>query len=97
MTIDEAIKHCEEIAEEKEGEAQDLAYSKLDWRYEANQCSECAKKNRQLVTWLKELKELRRKDAQIKDAINRCKMQKLAQDEISSFEYKVLKIYGVME
>ena len=53
--------------------------------------------HRQLATWLKELKELKQKDAQIGDAISRCKMQKLSQDEISSFEYEVLKIYGVME
>ncbi len=97
MTVDEAIKHAEEVAEEKEREAQDLEYSKLDWRYEADQCFECAKEHRQLAEWLKQLKELRQKDAQIKDSISECKMQKLAQDEISSFEYRVLKIYGVMK
>lgn len=56
MTIDEAIKHCIEVAEEKESEAQDLEYSKLDWKYEANQCSKCAKEHRQLAEWLRELK-----------------------------------------
>lgn len=59
MTIDEAIKHAEEVAEEKENEAQDLEYFKLDWKYEAKQCSKCAKEHRQLAEWLKELKQLR--------------------------------------
>lgn len=59
MTLNEAIKHAEEVAEEKENEAQDLEYSKLDWKYEANQCSECAKEHRQLAEWLKELKQLK--------------------------------------
>jgi len=59
MTLDEAIKHCEEVAEEKENEAQDLEYSKLDWRHEANKCSKCAEEHRKLATWLKELKQLK--------------------------------------
>ena len=59
MTLDEAIKHAEEVAEEKESEAQDLEYSKLDWKHEANQCAECAKEHRQLAAWLKELKRYR--------------------------------------
>ena len=60
MTLDEAIKHAEEVAKEKENEAQDLEYSKLGWRHEANPCSECAKEHRQLAEWLKELKQLKK-------------------------------------
>ena len=60
MTLDEAIKHAEEVSKEKENEAQDLEYSRLDWRHEANQCSECSKEHRQLAEWLKELKQLRK-------------------------------------
>ncbi len=58
MKLDEAIKHAEEVAEEKENEAQDLEYSKLDWRHEANQCSTCAEEHRQLAEWLKDYKRL---------------------------------------
>lgn len=43
MTIDEAIKHCEEVAEEQE----------------KNECNECAAEHRQLAEWLKELKAYR--------------------------------------
>ena len=58
MTLDEAIKHAEEVSEEKENEAQDLEYSKLDWRHEANQCSKCAEEHRQLAEWLRDYKRL---------------------------------------
>ena len=40
MTLDEAIKHCEEVAEEQE----------------EKECLECAAEHRQLAEWLKELK-----------------------------------------
>ena len=70
MTLDEAIKHAEEVAEEKENEAQDLEYSKLDWRHEANQCFTCAEDHRQLAEWLKELKRLKEQEP-CEDAISR--------------------------
>ncbi len=60
MTIDEAIKHAEEVAKEKESEAEDLEYSKLDWKYEANQCSKCAAEHRQLAEWLKQLQKIQK-------------------------------------
>lgn len=56
LTLDEMIKHFEKIVEEKESEAQDLEYSKLDWKHEANVCLEEAEKYKQIVEWLKELK-----------------------------------------
>ena len=58
MTLEEAIKHAEEVAEEKENEVQDLEYSKLDWKHEADQCSKCAEEHRQLAEWLKDYKRL---------------------------------------
>lgn len=49
-TLDEAIKHCEEVAEENEKNAKSInnIYKKS--------CLECAKEHRQLAEWLKELK-----------------------------------------
>jgi len=44
MTLDEAIKHCEEVA---------------DGLTEQGKCAECAAEHRQLAEWLKELKQLR--------------------------------------
>lgn len=54
MTIDEEIKHCEEVAEENEKNAKSInnIYKKS--------CLECASEHRQLAEWLKELKEQRK-------------------------------------
>lgn len=58
MTIDEAIKHCEEVAEELDMKA---GFETDNERYamsesERDQCKECASEHRQLAEWLKELK-----------------------------------------
>lgn len=57
MTIDEAIKHCEEVAEEEEKQAIWL------WSREGNpnyqNCVERVKKQRQLAEWLRELRKIK--------------------------------------
>ena len=62
MTLDEAIKHCEEVAEEKDMQAgfetDYSCYQMFDT--ERNKCKECANEHRQLAEWLKELKEYRK-------------------------------------
>ena len=62
MTLDEAIKHCEEVAEKNE---KTIAYYTIqgdkEWLDECEKdCIECAKEHRQLAEWLNELKELRK-------------------------------------
>ncbi len=52
MTIDEAIKHCEEVAEKQERASS--FWQKGGKTYK--NCLECAKEHRQLATWLRELK-----------------------------------------
>lgn len=54
MTIDEAIKHCEEVAEEKKKEACNL-YDVKNYE-ESKDCIWCAEEHRQLAEWLRELK-----------------------------------------
>ena len=54
MTIDEAIKHCEEVAESKEKQIKNDDWEK-DSLTERN-CIKCAEEHRQLAEWLKELK-----------------------------------------
>ena len=60
MTIDEAIEHAEEVAEQNEFETR--IYDELnrpgDEEYRNNSC-QCAESHRQLAEWLRELKELR--------------------------------------
>ncbi len=60
MTLEEAIKHCEEIAELKYDEGNEARLQEQD-KY-ADECVVCAAKHRQLAGWLKELKERREKD-----------------------------------
>ena len=67
MTIDEAIKHCEEVAKKNENDAQkwhNLTKNRLvDFCDKAiqseNLCVKCAEEHRQLADWLIELKQLR--------------------------------------
>jgi len=54
MTLDEAIKHAEEVAEQNEWFDKNCL--------ESMQCRECAKEHQQLAEWLKELKQLREKE-----------------------------------
>lgn len=57
MTLDEAIKHCEEVADEKNKEACNL-YDTKNYE-ESRDCIWCAEEHRQLAKWLKELKAVR--------------------------------------
>ena len=71
MTIDEAIKHCLEVAEE-----QSRLYSLCPCPCDGTKdcmslkngkdmgCTKCAADHRQLAVWLKELKELKAADVQ---------------------------------
>ena len=69
MTLDEAIKHAEEVAEEQEKAAKEwhenqvrkcelFPFTEMDYTHE-NECKECSEEHRQLAEWLKELKQLR--------------------------------------
>ena len=59
LTLDEAIKHCLEVAEQNDAQAdkigRQLMGSAID-KY-ATDCRECAADHRQLAEWLTELKE----------------------------------------
>ena len=57
MTLEEAIKHCEEVAEDKFNEAQESIMCNR-FQY-ADDCRDCAEEHRQLAEWLKELKAYR--------------------------------------
>ena len=61
LTLDEAIKHCLEVAEENEAKAQKIGVQFLGTTKdrEATECRECAADHRQLAEWLMELKDAR--------------------------------------
>lgn len=56
MTLEKAIRHCEEVAEEQEKKARKKNDGTMSTRIK---CEECAKEHRQLAEWLRELKALR--------------------------------------
>jgi len=73
MTLDEAIKHCEEVARQNEEDA--ILYSNCKKHkknlYEIGlaenaekKCCECAEEHRQLAEWLKELKVFKSRKGQ---------------------------------
>ena len=53
MTLDEAIKHCEEVAERYQ-RMEDSHDEKLK-----EECLQCAEDHKQLADWLKELRDAR--------------------------------------
>lgn len=56
MTLDEAIKHCEEVAKEKEYEYQErIAFCDME---NAIVCAECETEHKQLAKWLRDYKRL---------------------------------------
>ena len=61
MTLDEAIKHEEETADNLEREAKCIRSwgKENDTKQGAINCEKCAEEHRQLAEWLKELKQLR--------------------------------------
>jgi len=56
MTLDEAIIHYEEVAEENEKKARKLNDGTMSTRIK---CEKCAKEHHQLADWLRELKAYR--------------------------------------
>lgn len=54
MTLDEAIKHCEEKAEELRKQSEHFVLN----TYPKKECLECAKEHEQLAEWLKDYKRL---------------------------------------
>ena len=67
MTLDEAIKHAEEVAEKKEYIAETV--EGFD-EYTREECLECASEHRQLAEWLRELVHLRNITAYLRDFID---------------------------
>lgn len=64
MTLEEAIKHCEEKAEELKKRAEEVAMNDAEGVYQpqVGRCIECASDHEQLAEWLIELKKYREKD-----------------------------------
>lgn len=97
MTLDEAIKHAEKMAEKKEIESNNWTYGasqinddesrRKQYLKHAEMWHECAKEHRQLAEWLKELKRWREFGRNNAQFINDCLIQNRI-DELYSSEIK---------
>ena len=65
LTLDEAIKHCEEVAEEQDKKVPYKIYDDDEWTEEQENCHKCAEEHRQLAEWLKELKKIKEQQDRI--------------------------------
>lgn len=66
MELDEAIKHCLEVAEQNDIQADKWQEEGGEEWGKTTACRECAAEQRQLAEWLRELKEAKRLVAQLK-------------------------------
>ena len=64
MTLDEAIRHCEEVAENYRCQRDDAA--DINDVGTASDCQNCADEHELLASWLRELKELREEIGSVK-------------------------------
>lgn len=74
ISLDEAIKHCEEVAEKQEIIAIYTPIEMLSSDVDIEKCQECASEHRQLADWLRELKLYR--DTLIDRPCSACKFKK---------------------
>ena len=58
MTLEQAIEHCKEKAEELKAKVPYKVFGD-EWTQEDKECMECANEHEQLASWLEELKALR--------------------------------------
>jgi len=59
MTLDEAIKHCEEVAESQQRLGDSYDYWDGDGEKDkADECFECAEEHRQLAEWLRKYQKI---------------------------------------
>lgn len=68
MTLEEAIKHCNEVAKENEKQFNENP-EQLGYDEHFYNCQECAKEHRQLAEWLRELEWRRNAMVEIHEAM----------------------------
>lgn len=73
MTIDEAIRHCLEVADNKEQAIYDLIAFGYSNSQEREDCQKCAEEHRQLAEWLKDYKRLLAKESGVDIRCGNCK------------------------
>lgn len=95
MTLDEAIKHAEEVAEEKDNLINKtfatFGEDRLLFKEEENECKKCADEHRQLAEWLKDYKRLLEQQPS-DDCVSREEVRKIAKEmylEVSNMDLDI--------
>lgn len=70
MTLEEAIKHAEEVAEENEKAAVTFSTPQFSHYERADECKACAEEYRQLAEWLKDYHRMLKAINDAKEEIN---------------------------
>ena len=79
MTIDEAIRHCEEVAIREKSAADGCRYWTDGMGEEtAKKCEKCAEEHQQLAEWLKELKAYSELIDKTEEALGRFELDVMA-------------------
>jgi hypothetical protein len=60
--LDDAIKHCEEVAEENYGKAIEYLNDREVYKHEEQKCVKCADEHMQLAEWLRDYKRLKEQE-----------------------------------
>lgn len=87
MTIDEAIRHCEEVAEQNEKDCEKVEEGLNSDDF----CDSCASEHRQLAEWLREVKAYREAREAIKKHCG------LAIEDRCKYCYRCNNVMGVKE
>lgn len=90
MTIDEAIQHCEEVAN-----ANERLCETVHPAMQLSDYGKCAEDHRQLAEWLKELKDYRKTWDEIKKQIK--EESNFAYADFDEYKYEVLGVDDVDE
>ena len=80
MTIEDAIQHCKEVAEENRQYALDFA--RVNIYDSARTCQACAAEHEQLAEWLTELKQRREADSHESPKTNGDRIRQLTDVEL---------------
>lgn len=99
LTLDEAIKHCEEVVEKNENKAQEwhkqtknrvVNFCEKAIQAE-NDCIECADEHKQLAEWLIELKQFKEQES-CEDVVSREEAIRVLKENCSHWDTNVMLI-----
>lgn len=93
MTLESAIKHCEEVAEKNEKQASWFWVKEGNPNYE--KCNECASEHRQLAEWLRDYKKLKKQEPKT-DVLDKIKQVREEIENLTPWDEGTVEMYEVL-